>query len=283
MTSRKTRRWVKLFMFSFVPKLRSGTKTQTIRPLPSRAQDLPQESDIIDARHWFAKPYRSPQMAILTARITRVRRVEIHANEIRIGMPNGELIGSWNATNVTGAKQMESIAKADGFDSWAHLATWFRATHGLPFEGILIEWDPTTISRGAARAEGLGSSPTPDLATGVGEAKSPAGNDALVTELRSEIARLTRENAELEAEGAAITREPAEVRCQELAEMVFQGQQRNLRLIDQVAELKTTGRALDAFLRSLGHLRKASQLSWRRVLRKKPSDYQPKQPHTPSH
>jgi hypothetical protein len=101
--------------------------------------------------------------------------------------------------------------------------------------------------------------------------------------LRSEITRLTRENAEFEAEVTAITREPAEVRCQELAAMLGMSGQRNLRLIDRVAELKEAGRALDDALRSLGHLRTASQLAWRRVLRKKPYAYQPKQPHTPSH
>jgi hypothetical protein len=283
MTSRKPRRWVKLFMYSFVPKLRSGAKPTTIRPLPKRTQDWPQVGDIIDARHWFAKPYRSPQMAILTARIIRVTRVRVSEDGIRLAVPNEGPDASWFEYHRRGHDRLEAIAKADGFDSWDHMAKWFEWTHGLPFEGILIEWDPTTISRGTARAEGLGSSPTPDLATGVGEAKSPAGNDALVAELRSEIARLTRENAELEAELTAITREPAEVRCQELAAMLGESGRRNHRLIDRRAELMGAGRALDEALRKLGYLDTPSQLEWRRVLRKKPSDCQPKQPQTPTH
>lgn len=280
MSDRKPRRWVKLFMFSFAPKLRSGAKSTTIRPLPMRAQDWPKEGDTIDARHWSGKPYRSRQAKIMTARIIRV--VEIHLYDFGITIKNRD--GSREGLNAKAdSEAVDAIAKADGFDSWHDMGLWFQSTHGLPFKGILIEWDTTTISRGTARAGGLGSSPTPDLATGVGEAKSPAGNDAIVAELRAEIARLTRENAELEAEVAAITREPAEVRCQELAAMVFQGQQRNLRMFERIDELMTAGAALHSRLLDMGSLRSTAQIRWLRVLRKKPSDYQPKQPHTPSH
>ncbi len=113
--------------------------------------------------------------------------------------------------------------------------------------------------------------------------KAVTEDPQVVAELRSEIARLTRENAEFEAEVTAITREPAEVRCQELAAMLDESGRRNLRLIDRRAELMGAGRALDEALRNLGYLDTPSQLEWRRVLRKKPSDYQPKQPQTPSY
>lgn len=36
---------------------------------------------------------------------------------------------------------MEAFARADGFAGLEALLAWFRAEHGLPFTGILIEWN----------------------------------------------------------------------------------------------------------------------------------------------
>lgn len=33
------------------------------------------------------------------------------------------------------------FAIADGFDNWQKLIEFFESAHGLPFEGVLIEWD----------------------------------------------------------------------------------------------------------------------------------------------
>ena len=328
MSTSKPRTWVKLFQLGFVPKVLSGAKLTTIRPLPKRPQDWPSLWDLIDARHWSGKPYRSSQVKILTARINQVRRIEILPNELRFAEPDGELASAWNAGNRTGAMMLEAIAKRDGFDCWDHMATWFNATHGLPFAGILIEWDRNTISPGPARAERLGASPSPDVSTGAGGATMPDGEylagvrndgghavettvritggrifdasgtrvlkseigwfkpdrkDLEMAKLGSEIARLRSELEKTESELTMIGRNPPEVRCQELAEMVFQGQQRNQRLFDRIYELTTAGRVLDDQLRGLGHLRSKPQIAWRRVLRKKPSAYQPTQPTTPTH
>ena len=35
---------------------------------------------------------------------------------------------------------LNQFAKADGFKNWAALYEWFAATHGLPFEGWVIDW-----------------------------------------------------------------------------------------------------------------------------------------------
>ena len=32
------------------------------------------------------------------------------------------------------------FARRDGFRTWQERSDWFEATHGLPFEGILIRW-----------------------------------------------------------------------------------------------------------------------------------------------
>lgn len=328
MSTQKPRTWVKMFQLGFVPKVLSGAKLTTIRTLPKRPQDWPSLWDLIDARHWSGKPYRSSQVKIMTARINQVRRIEILPNELRFAEPDGELASAWNAGNRTGAMMLDAVAHRDGFDSWEAMVQWFQTNHGLPFAGILIEWDRNTISPGPARADRLGASPSPDVSTGVGGATMPDGEylagvmndgghavatnvritggrifdasgtrvrnseikwfkpdlkDLEIAKLRSEIARLRSELAENLSELVQISRNPPEVRCQELAEMVFQGLQRHRRLFDRIDELKTAGAALDFSLIALGSRQSRPQIAWRRVLRKKPSAYQPTQPTTPSH
>lgn len=34
----------------------------------------------------------------------------------------------------------DAFAIADGFDNWQQLEEFFERTHGLPFEGVLIQW-----------------------------------------------------------------------------------------------------------------------------------------------
>ena len=36
---------------------------------------------------------------------------------------------------------LDNFAIADGFDNWQQLIKFFDDAHGLPFEGVLIEWD----------------------------------------------------------------------------------------------------------------------------------------------
>lgn len=38
-------------------------------------------------------------------------------------------------------KNLDKFAIADGFDNWNHMRNWFQKEHGLPFEGVLIEWE----------------------------------------------------------------------------------------------------------------------------------------------
>lgn len=328
MTPRKQRTWVKMFQMGFVPKVLSGAKPTTIRPLPKRPQDWPKPGDLIDARHWSGKPYRSSQVKIMTARINQVRRVKIFATELVFADPNGDLVSAWNAGNRTGAMMLEAIAKRDGFDSWAAMVQWFQNTHALPFAGILIEWGPATISPGPARADRLGASPSPDVSTGVGGATMPDGEylagvlddgghavatnvritcgrifdasgtrvrkseiawfnpdlkDLEIAKLRSEIVRLRAELAENSSELVQISRNPPEVRCQELNRKLSVVKERAIRQSDRIAELKLAGMALDELLQGVSSQPYLAQLAWRRVLRKKPSAYQPTQPTTPSH
>ena len=119
MTTRKQRTWVKMFQMGFVPKVRSGAKPTTIRPRPTRPQDWPKPGDLIDARHWFGKPYRSSQVKIITARITKVQWIKITADKLMLGESQDCLEVAWDGSHRTGHEMLEAIAKRDGFGSWA--------------------------------------------------------------------------------------------------------------------------------------------------------------------
>ena len=34
------------------------------------------------------------------------------------------------------------VAVADGFEDYMDMSGWFKGVHGLPFEGVLIKWEP---------------------------------------------------------------------------------------------------------------------------------------------
>lgn len=136
---RKPRRWVKMFQAQFVPKVQDGTKTTTIRP--SSPGGNPQPGDTLDARMWTGKPYRSKQASILTAKITKVRLVRVDEYCIRFAELAEKSDVAWAEGYGVGNPRLNEIAKADGFSGWRELAAWFQSTHGLPFTGVMIEWE----------------------------------------------------------------------------------------------------------------------------------------------
>lgn len=49
-------------------------------------------------------------------------------------------IGFDQRWGLSSKRELDEFAQADGFDSFYEMARWFKKTHGLPFEGILIKW-----------------------------------------------------------------------------------------------------------------------------------------------
>jgi hypothetical protein len=41
---------------------------------------------------------------------------------------------------------LNEFAIADGFNNWQELVEFFESTHGLPFTGVLIQWDKLEIA-----------------------------------------------------------------------------------------------------------------------------------------
>ena len=128
------RRHVRLFQPRFAPLVEAGSKTSTIRPVPKRAI---RAGDVLDLRTWTGKPYRSKQRKLREAFCTAVTPIELCFIRHRLLV--------W----LRGAKPkhlsrsaIETLARRDGFSDAAEMADWFENAHGLPFEGVLIKWQP---------------------------------------------------------------------------------------------------------------------------------------------
>jgi hypothetical protein len=138
----KPRRFIRLFKPRFADMVRRGVKTQTVRPVPKR---MPAAGDLIECRYWSGKPYRSKQEWCAEGRIVRVCQAIVCEHEILIGegiegapMGGGVVVERWASGEFP---DKEEFARADGFDSWEEMREWFRVEHGLPFTGILIQWE----------------------------------------------------------------------------------------------------------------------------------------------
>ena len=124
---------VKMFQPRFAPLVESGEKIQTIRPVPKR---MPRVGAEISCRVWEAAPYRSHQREILRSVVVASSLVRIADGGILIAPYDPSRDPSW--TPVT---DLDAFARADGFASWDDMRSWFSDTHGLPFSGLLIQWE----------------------------------------------------------------------------------------------------------------------------------------------
>lgn len=117
-----------MFKPQFAGLVSSGAKLQTVRPIPSR---MPCAGDIFDAREWSGRPYASPQRKLIEARITKVETVQIDSAGVLV------VEGC-----VLSPCDQYAFVVADGFGSRDEFELWFREQHGLPFDGIVIYWQP---------------------------------------------------------------------------------------------------------------------------------------------
>jgi len=119
--------FVRLFKPQFAALVEAGTKLQTVRPTPKR---MPKAGDTISLRCWTDKPYRSKQRVLMKSTITRVDTFSIDT------FPTMRI----NELGLKYRRVCDDFARADGFSDYPELLEWFRSTHGLPFEGIVIHW-----------------------------------------------------------------------------------------------------------------------------------------------
>jgi hypothetical protein len=66
-----------------------------------------------------------------------VLEIKIFKDEVRV---KDESLLYRSATYST-SESLNKFAIADGFNNWQELVEFFESTHGLPFTGVLIQWD----------------------------------------------------------------------------------------------------------------------------------------------
>ena len=120
--------FVRLFKPRFAPLVEAGTKLQAVRPIPKR---MPKVGDKISLRCWTDKSYRSKQRVLMESTITRVDTFSIDT------FPTMRI----NDIGLKYRRVCDDFARADGFSDYPALLEWFRETHGLPFDGIVIHWN----------------------------------------------------------------------------------------------------------------------------------------------
>lgn len=118
-----------LFQTRFADLVRSGVKTQTIRKT-ARCK----VGDVLSLRRWTGKPYRSKQEIIMSATCTGVTKVIIEEHD---------LIFPDQPNSATSYQDMHNFARLDGFRDFVELVGWLERTHGLPFNGEVIQWSNT--------------------------------------------------------------------------------------------------------------------------------------------
>ncbi len=133
----KPRRFVRMFQSRFAPLVESGAKCQTIRP---KAKLVPIFGDVLSLREWTGKPYRSNQRVLREAPSLGTEGILIESNGVQISP--GTLRCFYMGENSRRSQLLEEFARADGFADWSAMRDWFQKTHGLPFEGSLIKWEP---------------------------------------------------------------------------------------------------------------------------------------------
>lgn len=128
---------VKTFMRRFAPKVRDGTKRQTVRPRPKRLRDYPRKGDRFSGRMWTGRPYNSPQEILREGIVTAVIPIEISSWGIRLS----------NSMDYLPKGQETRFARADGFENWQDMRKWFAENHpkAMPFSGLLIKWKPDPL------------------------------------------------------------------------------------------------------------------------------------------
>lgn len=118
---------VLMFQPRFAEPIQSGRKCQTIRPARKRPIRI---GEALSLRRWQGRAYWSPQVELASVRCSALF-------EIEVGL-DGVLIAGSEVSDL------DEFALGDGFQSWVEMKSYFLSgSYGLPFSGVLIQWDPT--------------------------------------------------------------------------------------------------------------------------------------------
>ena len=115
----------------FKDKIIGGSKRQTIRGI--RKHPIKEGETLY---MWWKQ--RSPEREKLgEAKCISVKLIRLDDDSVRILDPENLC----NTTVYSTKEKLDRFAVSDGFNNWQELVEFFETTHGLPFKGVLIEWD----------------------------------------------------------------------------------------------------------------------------------------------
>lgn len=114
----------------FVDAIRTGRKRQTIRKVRQR-----RPIQVNDTLYLYSGMRTRACQKIGAYRCVQILPIEITAHAITL---DGADMLHW---------ETDQLAHADGFASVKQLTDFFAAEYGLPFQGVVIEWeyDETTL------------------------------------------------------------------------------------------------------------------------------------------
>ena len=122
------------FKTQFADDVAFGIKRQTVR---AHRKDGRAHAKIGDTIKLYTGMRTKACRLLATSTVYRVASVRIEAVEMFI---NGHRLPM--TIHDRDCEQTDNeFAVADGFKGFTEMADWFRDTHGLPFEGVVIYWE----------------------------------------------------------------------------------------------------------------------------------------------
>lgn len=122
------------FQARFADDVANGTKRQSVR---AHRKDGRSHCRVGDTLKLYTGMRTKSCRLLGEATVTHVAPVKIEATHMKIDdyrLPST----LWHRDQ---AQQTDNeFAEADGFSCFMDMAEWFHATHGLPFEGVVISW-----------------------------------------------------------------------------------------------------------------------------------------------
>lgn len=119
-----------LFQNKFEAPILAGIKVTTIRRRRKDGKPRAKAGEIASLRVWTGKPYRSKQREFAQRKVEFTFPVRIGPGVTRLDMPpeRARLVP-------------RLMARTEGFANWPEMKAWFKAHHGLPFEGELVKFE----------------------------------------------------------------------------------------------------------------------------------------------
>ncbi len=123
----------------FKDKILSGAKRQTIRAI--RKNPIKEGEKL----YMWWKQRSSEREKLGETTCINVVPLTIEKHGLICAEPLGQIVLGRKDLMISD-QALNEFAIADGFNNWQELVEFFESTHGLPFTGVLIQWDKLEIA-----------------------------------------------------------------------------------------------------------------------------------------